>query len=102
MPDITVQELKAKLDAKEEFVLIDVRQAFEHETFNLGGKLIPLGELPANLDNLDEYKDAEIVLYCRSGARSGAATEMMKAQGFTKARNLLGGVLNWQSEFVNP
>lgn len=99
MQDITVEELKQKLDNKEPFIFIDVREVHEYQDFNLGAKLIPLGSLPMHLPDYSDDKDAEIVVHCRSGARSGAAKEMMKAQGFTRVRNLIGGVLEWQRIF---
>lgn len=102
MEDITVEELKNKMDNKEEFVFIDVREPFEYEQFNLGAKLIPLGSLSQAIDDLEDHKDDEIVIHCRSGARSGTAKIMMSQMGFKKVRNLLGGVLDWQQKFINP
>ena len=99
MEDITVQELKQKMDAKESFVFIDVREDYEYEEFNLGADLIPLGTLMENLEKYADNKDDEIVIHCRSGKRSGMAKQMMTEQGFTKVRNLLGGVLEWNSTF---
>jgi rhodanese-related sulfurtransferase len=96
MNDITVEELKQKFDNKEKFVFIDVREPYEYEEFNLGAKLIPLGGLPAAIQELEPYKDEEIVIHCRSGARSGSAKTTLSLLGFTKVRNLLGGVLEWQ------
>ncbi|MEM6317079.1 MAG: rhodanese-like domain-containing protein [Bacteroidota bacterium] len=97
--DITVQELKEKLDKKENFVFIDVREDYEYEEFNLGAKLIPLGDLMDEVDNLEEHKEAEIVVHCRSGARSGKAQEILEMHGFENVRNLEGGVLAWQAAF---
>lgn len=102
MEDITVTELKAKMDNGEDFLLIDVREPFEAEMFNIGGRLIPLGTLFDHLDELEEYKDAEIVLHCRTGARSGNAKQVLEMSGFTKARNLLGGLVAWQKTFESP
>jgi rhodanese-related sulfurtransferase len=99
MQDITVQELKQKLDNKEEFLFIDVREAYEYEEFNLGAKLIPLGSLMGALNDLEPYKNEEIVIHCRSGARSGSAKEALSQLGFTKVRNVLGGVMDWQRNF---
>jgi len=99
MKDITVKELKEKLDNKEEFVLIDVREPHEHEEFNVGGQLIPVGSLPNKLNSLDDHKEDEIVVYCRSGNRSGMAKQFMMQNGYTKVRNLLGGMLDWKEEF---
>ena len=98
MKDITVEELKQKLDNKEPVVLIDVREAYEYEEFNLGGKLIPLGNLMGSLNELEEYRDKEVVIYCRSGARSGAAKDALAQLGYKNVRNLLGGVLDWQKK----
>jgi len=94
--DITVQELKQKLDAGEKFVFLDVREAWEHAEFNLGAQLIPLGELMGRLSELDDHKNDEIVVHCRSGARSGMAQSVMQSQGFTNVRNLIGGAMAWQ------
>ncbi|MCB0649260.1 MAG: rhodanese-like domain-containing protein [Saprospiraceae bacterium] len=102
MEDINVFELKQKLDAGEEFLLLDVREPFEAEMYNIGAKLIPLGSLVDHLGELEEYKDKEIVVHCRSGARSGNAKQIMTMSGFTKVRNLLGGMLAWQEAFENP
>jgi rhodanese-related sulfurtransferase len=99
MEDITVEELKTKLDAHEDVILIDVRENYEHEEFNIGGQLIPLGTLPSSIPGLLDHKDKEIVVYCRSGARSGAAKITLSGMGFTKVRNMLGGVLEWKRSF---
>jgi rhodanese-related sulfurtransferase len=97
--DISVVELKKRLDAGEKINLIDVREQFEYDEFNLGGKLIPLGTLPSNLEDLEDLKDEEIIVHCRSGARSGTAKMFLTQSGFTNVRNLLGGILDWQSHF---
>ncbi|MEM9921244.1 MAG: rhodanese-like domain-containing protein [Bacteroidota bacterium] len=97
--DITVQELKQKLDAGEEFVFIDVREPNEYEEFNLGAKLIPLSTVPEALPDYADKKDSEIVVHCRSGARSGRAKQFMMQNGFTNVRNLEGGVLAWIDAF---
>lgn len=101
MKDITVQELKAKLDAGEQFLFIDVREPAEYEAYNIGAKLIPLGTIPDNLEMLNDHKDSEIVVHCRSGARSGNAKMYLEQQGYTKVSNVLGGVLAWQQAFDN-
>ncbi len=97
--DITVKELKQKLDNNEEFLFIDVREPAEYEAFNLGAKLIPLGTLEQELPELEDHKTQEVVVHCRSGQRSGMAQRFMQSQGFTNVRNLIGGVLAWQDEF---
>ena len=95
MLDITTEELKEKLDNKEDFVFIDVREQHEFDEYNIGAKLIPLATLPDALNELDEFKDKEIVIHCRSGARSANAKGYLIQMGYKNVRNLLGGVLRW-------
>ena len=95
MQDITVQELKAKMENNEDFFLLDVREQMEYDLFNLKAKLIPLGELSNHFNELEAYKNQEVIIHCRSGKRSGVAKELLKRQGFSNVRNLLGGVLAW-------
>ncbi len=99
--DITVQELKKKLDNAEAFIFIDVREAHEHEEFNIGGDLIPLGQVMDSIPGLDEHKGDEIVVYCRSGNRSAMAQSLLESAGFSNVRNLTGGVVAWQEAFGN-
>ncbi len=87
MNDITVTELKSRMDNQEELVIIDVREPFEYEMYNIGAKLIPLGQLPDSLNDLSDLKDTEIILHCRSGARSGTAKQLMMQNGFTRISN---------------
>ena len=92
--DITVEQLKARLDAGEGVRLLDVREP--HETFicNLpDSTLIPMREIPHRLDELD--RDQEVVVYCRSGARSLQVVGYLRRQGFARAVNLRGGMLEW-------
>ncbi len=96
MEVINVEELKIKLDKKENFHLIDVREPFEYDEANIGGQLIPLGDLSDHLDELEKWKDEEIVLMCRSGQRSGNAQQFLQTQGFSDVYNLEGGMLAWQ------
>lgn len=96
MEDITVKELKERLANKETIHIIDVREQHEYDEFNIGATLIPLGEIPNRLDELTPYENEELVLHCRSGARSGKAKLYLKDKGFNKVRNLLGGMLEWQ------
>jgi rhodanese-related sulfurtransferase len=97
--DISVVELKKRLDAGETIILIDVREQYEYDEFNLGGDLIPLGTLPGKLEDLEVLKNEEVIVHCRSGARSGTAKMFLIQSGFTNVRNLLGGVLDWQAQF---
>ncbi len=97
--DITVQELRQKLESGEQFIFIDVREPWEQEEFNIGARLIPLGNLPNSMYEFDDHKNDEIIVHCRSGARSGMAQGMLQANGFTNVRNLTGGMLAWEAAF---
>jgi rhodanese-related sulfurtransferase len=97
--DITVQELKQRLDAGEKIILVDVREAYEYEDFILGGLQIPMSEFADKLALLEAYKDNEIVLYCRVGPRSASMVAFLKSNGFANPRNLKGGLEAWQKEF---
>ncbi len=97
--DITVQELRQKLDSGEQFLLLDVREPWEYEEFNVGGKLIPVGSLMNQIWELEEYKDQPVVVHCRSGARSAMAQGLLMANGFADVRNLKGGMLAWLEAF---
>ena len=97
--DINVQELRDRLAAGEKFVFIDVREPWEYEEFNLGATLMPLGELMNKLWELEDHKNDEIVVHCRSGQRSGMAQSMLTANGFSNVRNLSGGVNAWMDAF---
>jgi sulfur-carrier protein adenylyltransferase/sulfurtransferase len=100
VPAISPGELKAKLDRKDKFVLVDVREPYEYEICSIpGSKLIPLGELPARLSELDSADD--IVLHCKVGGRSAKALRVLQEAGFRKLNNLKGGIAAW-SEEVDP
>lgn len=97
--EITVQELKSKLDNKEDFQFIDVREQHEVEAANLGAEHIPMGTV---LDNLDKIsKDKMVIIHCRSGARSGAITNALMNNGYTEVYNLKGGIIAWSKEIDN-
>jgi molybdopterin/thiamine biosynthesis adenylyltransferase/rhodanese-related sulfurtransferase len=100
VPTITATELKTKIDRKEKFVLVDVREPFEYDISRIpGSKLIPLGELPARLSELDSADD--IVLHCKVGGRSAKALRILQEAGFRKLNNLQGGITAW-SDDVDP
>jgi rhodanese-related sulfurtransferase len=99
MEDISVSELKERMDKGEKLNVYDVRELHEYEEFNIGANHIPLGELPSRTSELEALKNEEIILHCRSGARSGNAKMYLEDLGFTKVRNLLGGMLAWQDKF---
>lgn len=100
MQTITVQELKERLDAGENIHLVDVREPAENAEFNIGGVLLPLGDIRnMQTDAIDSWKDDEVILYCRSGNRSGQATMILEQMGFSNPKNLTGGMLAWQQNF---
>ena len=99
--EITVEELKEKIDNNDEFLLLDVREPFEYKVSNLGGKLIPLGELMNHLDELEEYKDREVIVHCRTGGRSARACQILQANGFQNPKNLVGGINLW-ARVIDP
>jgi len=99
MNDITVEELKMRLDEGEKPFIIDVREQYEYEEFNIGGLLVPLGDIQSRVDDWDDYIEKEVIVHCRSGARSAAAKEFLKLNGFKNVRNLIGGVMEWQEKF---
>ena len=98
MKEITVQELKSKKEAGDNFLLLDVREGFEYMVSNLDGQHIPLGQLDVRLDEIKNYKDQEVVVMCRSGGRSGKACQLLESQGFENVNNLKGGITAWSKE----
>lgn len=94
--DITVEELKTRLEDGEELNLIDVREEHEYEADNLGAYLIPLGDLPDRIAELEGLKEQEVLVHCRSGARSDRAKHFLIANGFQNVRNVLGGILAYR------
>ena len=100
MQYISPERLQEMLSKGEPIHLIDVREGYEHTDFNIGGKLIPLGKiLSMQLEDIDEFKDEELICYCRSGQRSMQACLMLETFGFTNMKNLAGGMLEWQQKF---
>src|SRR6201991_1487962 len=101
IPQITVEALKQKLDAKETVFVLDVREPHEYQIANLGAPLIPVGSIESRLTELADRKNDEIIVHCRSGARSQKAALALKAAGFTNVSNLSGGILAW-AEKIDP
>lgn len=98
--DATVEELKQRLDKKENVFILDVRNPEEYQICRIeGSKLIPLSELPQRAGELT--KDREIIVHCKSGMRSAKAAKFLRDSGFTKVRNLKGGILAWAQK-VDP
>ena len=95
MKNISASELKERLATDEEIFLLDVREDFEHEDFNIGGRLIPLGDIVNRASELP--KDRPVVIYCRKGVRSQIAIQRLEAKfGFTNLINLEGGMEKWK------
>ncbi|MBB6612616.1 rhodanese-like domain-containing protein [Pontibacter sp. Tf4] len=91
--DITAEELKERLNKGETPVIIDVREDWEYQESNIAGSQnIPLGTLPQRLDDLEDLKEQEVIVHCKSGARSATAKAFLQQQGFSNVRNLLGGI----------
>ena len=100
MENITAEELKRRLDAGEKVNLVDVREPHENADFNIGGVLIPLGNIQTmHIDEIEDLKNEEVILYCRSGNRSGQAAMFLDAMGFKNTKNLVGGMLAWEDKF---
>jgi rhodanese-related sulfurtransferase len=100
MENITAEELKKRMDSGETLHIVDVREPHEHEEFNIGGKLIPLGDIRAmQVDEIEDLKGEEVIVYCRSGGRSGQAAMILETMGFQNIKNLTGGMLGWQDKF---
>jgi adenylyltransferase/sulfurtransferase len=101
IPQVTVETLKKKLDNKEKIFVLDVREPHEYPIANLGAPLIPVGSIESRINELAEHKNDEIIIHCRSGARSQKAALALKAAGFTNVSNLTGGILAW-AEKIDP
>lgn len=96
IPQLTATELKQRMDAGEDLQIVDVREPHEYQIANLGGKLIPLGEIPRRMVELDPER--EIVVHCKMGGRSQRAAEFLRRSGYTKVSNLAGGIHAWARE----
>src|SRR2546429_2502402 len=99
VPEIQVEELKRRLDAKDDLFVLDVREPHEYQICNINGYLIPLADLAKRVHELDSSR--EIVAHCRSGARSAKAVDFLRQAGFKKGHNLAGGILAW-ADRVDP
>lgn len=99
MQTITVEELKSRMDNGEKLHVIDVREPHEYEEYNIGAKLIPLGQIQTmQVDELENLKEEELIIHCRSGKRSAMACQILETMGFTNTKNLEGGILDWQEK----
>jgi rhodanese-related sulfurtransferase len=95
---ISVDELKRRKEAGEELCILDVREPHEYADVNMGAILIPLGKVMSmQIDEIEDWKDKEVIVHCRSGVRSLQACAMLEQMGFANTKNLTGGILAWQA-----
>jgi sulfur-carrier protein adenylyltransferase/sulfurtransferase len=99
IPQMTVQELKRRMDLGDDLFILDVREPFEYQIANIGGKLIPINDVPQRLAEIDPER--EIVVQCKSGGRSQRVAEFLHQSGYAKVSNLAGGILAWANE-IDP
>ncbi len=98
MNNISVEDLKKRMDAGEPLNIIDVREPAEYAEYNIGAKLIPLGQIMSlQIDELEDYKDQELIIHCKAGSRSMQACMMLEQAGFTNVVNVTGGMNAWQA-----
>lgn len=93
--EITVEELNTMMQSGNAPVILDVREYFEFDLANIDGVLIPLGELEMRIYEIEQHKEDDIVVHCRTGSRSAEAVAMLQNQGFKKVKNLTGGLNEW-------
>lgn len=99
MQPISVEEVKARMDKGEKLNILDVREPGEHSEFNIGGVLLPLGMIQSmQIDEIEDWKDKEVIVYCRSGQRSAVACLFLETLGFQNTKNLAGGTLAWKEK----
>jgi adenylyltransferase/sulfurtransferase len=99
IPQMSVKELKQRLDDGDDLLILDVREPFEYQIAQIGGRLIPLNDLPKRMNELNTAQ--EIVVQCKSGGRSQRAAEFLAKNGFKKLHNLAGGITAWSNE-IDP
>lgn len=100
MTNISPEEVKERMAKGEKLNLVDVRQPAENEEYNIGGILLPLGDIQnMQTEDIDDLKNEEVILYCRSGNRSGIAAMVLDQMGFSNTKNLVGGMLAWREKF---
>lgn len=97
MQNISINEVRQRLAAGEQLHIIDVREPYENAEFNIGAKLIPLGKIQSmQVEDIEDWKNEEVIVHCRSGARSMQACMILESIGFSNTKNLEGGMLQWQ------
>jgi len=101
MKTTSVEEIKVRIDAGELLNLLDVREPNEHAEFNIGGLLLPLGKIHTlQIEDIEGWREKEVIIYCRSGNRSSQAGLILEQLGFVHVVNLTGGMLDWQLKFA--
>ena len=102
MRDITVEELKQRIENGEQLNVIDVREPGEYAEYNIGGKLIPLGQIMGmQFDEIEDLKDEELIIHCHAGKRSMQACMVLEQVGFSNTVNVVGGVMAWKEKYGN-
>lgn len=100
MQNISVEQIKDRLNAGEQLNIIDVREQDEYNEANIGALLLPLSELrQMNADAIEAWKDREVIVHCRSGKRSMEACMLLETMGFGNTANVVGGIMEWQQKF---
>jgi rhodanese-related sulfurtransferase len=100
MTTISVEDLKKRMDSGEALNIIDVREQYEYDEFNIGAKLVPLGKIAAmDLSDLEDLKEDEIILHCKAGMRSGQACAILEQAGYKNVVNVAGGMNAWLQKF---
>jgi rhodanese-related sulfurtransferase len=101
MKNITVEELKSRIDSGEKLNIIDVREPWEYTEFNIGAELIPLGRIQSlQIDDLEDRKNEELIIHCKAGSRSAQACMILETAGFTNVVNVTGGMMAWKQKFA--
>ena len=99
MKEISVSELKKRIDSNDRIQVIDIRESNEYEYCNIGAQHIPMGEIMMNLDKISRDKD--VIIHCKSGGRSSAMVQALEVRGYNNVINLTGGILAWSTE-IDP
>ncbi len=99
MNDITVEDLKSRLSNGETLNLIDVRETWEYDEFNIGAKNLPLSSFMSFLPDIEELKDEEVIVHCKMGGRSMQAAAILEQMGFKNVKNVVGGIDEWKAKF---
>lgn len=100
MKHINVDDLKVRIDAGEKLNILDVREDIERTDFNIGGTHLQLGRIQEMaIDDIEDLKDQEVIVYCRSGNRSQVACNILEQMGFKNTVNVTGGMLDWMEKF---